>query len=139
MQRMGIEMSDGRMTKPNWAEKMTMCGVSFVIVFMLTLFGIAAATLGVVDQRFDEVIASYPTTVTTVYTSLGLPSNEAKSWGDVTTASYGKPVQIWMYGPSAASTWVKGWLATQVSTILNSLQALVLPYLHPIKHPYKTF
>ena len=112
MESMGIASATGKNRETSTAEKVTLGGICFIICFMLALFSIAASTLGVVINRFNELEM---TEVTTVYTSLGLPGYTDYSWEDVTTSAYGDQVNIWMYGPSAASAWVQDWLATQVS------------------------
>ena len=117
MESMGISSSAGASAanKSSFVEKVTCAGVCFTIVFLLALFAMAAATLGVVIKRFDDLDnKAGPTAVNTVYNSLGLPGYRGKSWNDVVDASYGESVNIWMYGPSAASTWVQDWLADKV-------------------------
>ena len=64
MESMVIASSAVHETKgTRMAEKVTLGGICFIIHFMLALFSIAASTLGVVINRFDDLEATSVTTV----------------------------------------------------------------------------
>ena len=106
----------GKRRESSNVERATMAGVCCTICFLLAMVSLGAATLGLVIQRFDrlEFLMLHPEPVRTVQEALGLPGYRKLSWNDITMASYGQSVAVYMYGPSAASFWVKNWLSRQV-------------------------
>jgi putative spermidine/putrescine transport system substrate-binding protein len=110
----------GRDRTVQQATLFTNCVVFAAIIagFIITI-SIISATLEKVNAQGD-----YPTTVTTVYSSLGLPGHEGDSWDDVLAKVDGTKVNFWMYsGSPTINNWVDNWLApkcrSQYGIILN--------------------
>jgi len=103
---------DDRYRRSNNVQKGTIICTIFLFALLIILIGLCSAIYGKVKE-WKQV-----TSVTTVYTSLGMPGYESLSWNDIEERAGGGQVNFWSWdGDSQINEWIDGWLAVKVANI----------------------
>jgi len=99
----------------NYVQRITMLLICILFGGLLIILSVSSATLNEVKNL------KFPSTVTTVYPSLGLPGYEGYSWNDVVTQAYGQDVNMMINAglTSKHYYWIVNYLAPKMAADYN--------------------